>query len=547
MYLITHIHTDILNIDVKNKIINRILVILLIGLLALPFFSGCNAKRQFVLWKTLHWEKVKDGDVSAIVIDPKNSSIVYITDVSSNKVWRSDDGGKHWNTDSTKTVDEVEKLYMQSLHGKSGRFVNPSNSQIILRETDSSKFNERSSDGGKTWEKIIGGTLIVSENPSIIYCVNDTGIIYFSLDFGKTWKRSPLPAISYMNTFAMAVNPQNPNIIYFGCFSGLFKSVKGEGNYEYYPVGNSSNVSYMFVNSNSLYAVSHDIDSFITFFSSDYGKTWQKKGGFYFNPFYPNIFIKIAKSDATALRNLYISLDNGKNWELSNLDISKDENSIYSVLITENAVYSETQSGLFKSSDKGLHWKQIDKFDKIYWEQMYGEGSFNSKIAVDPEKPNIIYWASGLSKSTDDGKTWERFNIRHTKRVYGSAVAIDPLNHSTVYIGLSGTEEVEPLSPEEHSEEGIYKSNDFGKNWERTGLKGYPISAITISPKTGIVYVGTYDNGMFMSKDSGKTWQRIPLDNDFHLSVSSIAIDSENNIVYIGVLGGGIFKIKDGK
>jgi len=50
-----------------------------------------------------------------------------------------------------------------------------------------------------------------------------------------------------------------------------------------------------------------------------------------------------------------------------------------------------------------------------------------------------------------------------------------------------------------------------------------------------------------MSKDSGKTWQRIPLDNDFHLSVSSLAIDSKNNIVYIGVLGGGIFKIKDEK
>ena len=59
--------------------------------------------------------------------------------------------------------------------------------------------------------------------------------------------------------------------------------------------------------------------------------------------------------------------------------------------------------------------------------------------------------------------------------------------------------------------------------------------------------MGTYNNGIFMSKDSGKTWQRIPLDNDFHLSVSSIAIDSENSIVYIGVLGGGIFKIKDEK
>ncbi len=93
----------------------------------------------------------------------------------------------------------------------------------------------------------------------------------------------------------------------------------------------------------------------------------------------------------------------------------------------------------------------------------------------------------------------------------------------------------------------MLKSTDGGKTWDKIGLDEYRyrVSTILVSPKTGIVYAGTFCNGLFRSKDSGKSWERITLDNDFYISVSSLAIDSKNSIVYVGVLGGGIFKIKD--
>jgi len=366
----------------------------------------------------------------------------------------------------------------------------------------------------------------------------------------------PLSTVSPSTVFpgSPIVDWKNPNVLYAFGSAGLFKSVKGEGNYEYHPIGNSLITSYIYIdpqNPNIVYVVSHNYqarNAFATFKSSDYGKTWEKIGNFYFNPVYPLVLIKSITKEKNYqfFKKIYVSFDKGKNWQPTDLDLSGNE--LYDISITpKGIIYAETYKGLFKSVDKGLHWIQIPNFKENYWGALSGAGCFNSRIFIERNNPDTIYWASGLSKSLDDGKTWEQFNIKHPKRVHGSVVAVDPLDHNVVYLGMTGINDVVDLSHEEFVSQGIYKSTDSGKTWKKAGLTGLTVSAIAVSPATGIVYVGTYNNGIFMSKDSGKTWQRIPLDNDFHLSVSSIAIDSENSIVYIGVLGGGIFKIKDEK
>ena len=535
-----------------------VIVLIVIMSITLPGFFGCNKKEEFMQWKTSHWEKIKDGYIDAIVIDSKDSDVIYVVDVyktkehglQANKVWKSEDGGDHWKEDPTKKIEDIDRMYTLSIHGESDIFANPSNPKVLLKQLPStSPFNERSEDGGNSWEKVLGGFLIVPKNPAIVYCFDDLGGISFSLDFGKTWKRTSLPPVSYINTFAIAVDPKNPNVLYIGSESGLFKSVEGKGDYEYYPIGDSLNTSYIYIdpqNPNSLYAVSHSYNSFTSFKSSDYGKTWEKVGDFYFNSLHPDIRIKVVMTKTTPpSQKLYVSLDNGKSWKLSDLDI--DKNGIYSISVGgEGVIYTDTCNGLFRSKDKGLRWSQITNFREDYWEVTDGNSCFNSKVLVSPDESNTIYWATEFLKSTDGGKTWQEMDIiQHSKRIHGSAIAIDPHNHNLVYLGITGTEDIEPLSPEESAKQGIYRSNDAGKNWEKIGLDGYRVSSIVVSPTTGIIYAGTFFNGLFRSKDSGKSWERITLDNDTHLSVSSLTIDTKNNIVYIGVLGGGIFKIED--
>jgi photosystem II stability/assembly factor-like uncharacterized protein len=540
--------------------IKKALTALIIILIALSGSFGCSRKGKFAPWITYHWEKIKGGYIDAIVIDAENSDLVYVVDVCKtkelglqpNQVWKSEDGGNHWKEDPTKKFEDIYRIYRLSLYGESGIFVDPLNPKIVLKEAISPlQFNERSEDGGKSWEKILRGTLIVPKNPAIVYCVSNEGSIFFSLDFGKTWKRSPLPPISYIpseNTFAIAVDPKDPNVLYVGSPSGLFKSVEGNGNYEYYPVSDSVDTSYIYIdpkNPNSLYAVSHNENFFATFKSYDCGKTWEKMGDFYFNPLFPGILMKVVKTKTTPpLLNLYVSLDNGKNWKLTDLDL--DENGIYSITTgNDNAIYAETWHGLFKSVDKGLHWSQITNFQENYWQATEGNSCFNSRFLVDPDDPDRIYWAGEFLKSDDGGKTWQKMNFQCSKRIHGSAIAIDPYNHDIVYLGTTGTEDVEPLTPEQFSEQGIYRSDGDGKSWVKLGLNGCRISAIAVSPTTGIVYAGTFYNGLFMSKNSGKSWERIDLDSDPYISISSLTIDSKNGIVYVGVLGGGIFKVED--
>ncbi|WP_172633849.1 WD40/YVTN/BNR-like repeat-containing protein [Caldisericum exile] len=543
-----------------------------------------SEKEQFVPWEISHWERINDGIVTAFAIDPKDSNILYAATYppqkvdSSSKVqvignaktslWKSEDSGKHWSI-----LLSLENLRYGPLT-IDGIYIDPECSRKIWISEHGAGLLF-SSDGGITWKK----DLQKDENDifrmywnSLNTNINDlpvaysvrfgdvnrwTGAIYSSLDSGKTWKRTSLPPLA-CPSFTLAVDKKNPNIFYVFGLNGLFKRVEGKGDYEYYPIGDSLNTSYIYIepkNPNSLYAVSYSYynsftgfnNSFASFKSSDYGKTWEKVGDFYFNPLHPDIRIKIVitKTTPPSRKLLYVSLDNGKSWKLSDLDI--DKNGIHSISIGgEGVIYADTYNGLFRSEDKGLHWSQITNFKEDYWEVTDGNSCFNSKVLVSPDDPNTIYWTTEFLKSTDGGKTWQEMDIiQHSKRIHGSAIAIDPHNHNLAYLGITGTGYIEPLSPEESAKQGIYRSNDGGKNWKKISLDGYRISAIVISPTTGIIYAGTFFNGLFRSKDSGKSWERITLDNDLHLSVSSLAIDTKNNIVYIGVLGGGIFKIED--
>jgi hypothetical protein len=149
-------------------------------------------------------------------------------------------------------------------------------------------------------------------------------------------------------------------------------------------------------------------------------------------------------------------------------------------------------------------------------------------------------------------------NVPKFYYTFGSAIASDPHNPNVIYVGTIVTnpetgDQGEGIPREGNIEKGLepyqgmLKSTDGGKTFEKIGLSSpyFRISAIAVSPTTGIVYAGTFYNGLFMSKNSGKSWERIDLDSDPYISISSLTIDSKNGIVYVGVLGGGIFKVKD--
>ena len=138
--------------------------------------------------------------------------------------------------------------------------------------------------------------------------------------------------------------------------------------------------------------------------------------------------------------------------------------SIAGVAGDPNIIYAGAASGgVWKSADGGTHWKPM--FDK---ELVSSIGS----ITVAPSDPNVV-WAGtgepftrshisvgwGMYKSQDAGKTWARSGLDNTGRI--SRIVVHPTNPDIVYAAALGT----AYGPQQ--ERGIYRTMDGGKTWER--------------------------------------------------------------------------------
>ncbi|MDQ4127671.1 MAG: hypothetical protein M3151_06960 [Actinomycetota bacterium] len=74
------------------------------------------------------------------------------------------------------------------------------------------------------------------------------------------------------------------------------------------------------------------------------------------------------------------------------------------------------------------------------------------------------------------------------------SLAVDPEDPHTLYVGTS--------------DEGLFKSEDGGRNWEKLSGIGPPrVTAVAVSPADGAVYAGTEPSALFVSRDGGGSWQ----------------------------------------
>lgn len=105
---------------------------------------------------------------------------------------------------------------------------------------------------------------------------------------------------------------------------------------------------------------------------------------------------------------------------------------------------------------------------------------------------------NGLFKSTDDGKTFTKVDVKgDVKAMDFMNFAYDP-NTKTLFAGGHDL--------------GVVKSTDGGVTWAKTdnGIKGTDIHALAINPlDTNRVYAFSVDNGVFGTKDGAKSWYRI--------------------------------------
>jgi photosystem II stability/assembly factor-like uncharacterized protein len=202
----------------------------------------------------------------------------------------------------------------------------------------------------------------------------------------------------------------------------------------------------------------------------------------------------------------------------------------------------------------------------------YRAGSWVSDIAV-PETPQkshlyTFYVAvryGGVWKTTNNGTTFQP--IFDGQDVTGiGCLAIAPSNENIVWVGTGDASSVRVAYPGD----GVYKSIDAGKTWQRMGLRETQhIGRIVVHPTNpDIVYVAAMgrlwstgeERGVFKTTDGGKTWTKALFVNAQTGAIDLVIDRKHPNTLYAAMYdvqrrpwklieggeAGGIFKTTDG-
>lgn len=134
------------------------------------------------------------------------------------------------------------------------------------------------------------------------------------------------------------------------------------------------------------------------------------------------------------------------------------------VLSNPSVIYvGAATGGVWKSMDAGVTWKPI--FDK---EAVHAVGA----VTVDPARPEVVWVGTGegnprnsasvgdgIYRSVDGGRKWQRMGLRGTERIH--RIIVDPTAPDTVFAAAMGT------TWGENEERGVYRTQDGGKSWEQ--------------------------------------------------------------------------------
>ena len=335
----------------------------------------------------------------------------------------------------------------------------------------------------------VNGVTGVTQQPDTFYFGSVGGGVWKTINAGRTWV--PIfDSTSSASIGAIAVAPSDPNTIYVGTGEADMRdSIQfGDGMYS----------------------------------SNDGGKSWKhiglegtkQIGRIIVDPKNSNLVYVAALGNAygpNADRGVFRTHDGGVTWEkvlfknndVGAIDLNFDPTNsqiIYAALWNVRRppwfIYAPANgpgAGIFKSTNGGATWKQIDDGIPV-------DGRGRIGISVSPANRNRIYAAvdakdGGIFRSDNAGLTWIR--LSSDKRLwdrgwYFEKITADPKDADTVYVMNTS----------------LYKSTDAGKTW--TAIKGAPggddYHQLWINPNDTKRMIMASDQGSIVSIDGAQSW-----------------------------------------
>jgi photosystem II stability/assembly factor-like uncharacterized protein len=388
--------------------------------------------------------------------------------------------------------------------------VDPTRPSTILAGTNQGLF--RSDDRGASWEftagdifSTVGPIAFDRLHPGRVYVAINASVLS-SRDHGRTWHSVPLPSDDEDVTVTALVVGPNGNV--YASAGALFRSADRGRTWvslgAAVPAQSFSTFLAFDFTSAALYSVSAQLDGGGVYRSRDGGVTFKPIGlqGVSLS------FVAVAPGPTNVL------------------------------YAGGSPQFAGGQGGLFRSTDGGAHWREIDA----------GLPSqFVTSVAVHPTKPATLYAglqadpdvdvsSGGLFESVDGGSHWV---ARRTGLPADDvlSVALDPTFPSHVYSGLGN--------------DGVFRSADAGGHWSwaNTGLALSTIDNLVIDPeRPDTVYARTLDKGLYKSTNAGRSWQLV---NDrvaggTSFAVSSVLLDPRHTATVYASVEGRVERSDDG-
>jgi len=281
---------------------------------------------------------------------------------------------------------------------------------------------------------------------------------------------------------ALAVHPENPQVIYAGTQDGVYRS-------------------------------------------NDRGEHWaptaSHKGEVWSLAFHPqDSNIVLAGYDRGSIQR---SEDGGETWRKANTDkvafphISMHPTEIVKRVIGLAFDASDPQDvygaievgGLLASRDGGESWESITDghYTRLGPVDLHG-------VQVNPSAPGLVYIITHLAmfRSRDRGCRWEFVSIdeQFAGGTYCRGLIVAPGNPSTMYLAAGAGGGSAPQGTEESGS--LFRSRDAGETWDRVDLGDTPPSRmfqIAIDPAApSHVYCSAYRGEVYSSYDAGTTWTK---------------------------------------
>jgi len=442
------------------------------------------------------------------------NALLFDTPVIGAEVYRSDDGGLHWQKMNTDYINDLFYSY--------GYYF----AQIRVDASNKNKIYTagvpiiKSEDAGKTWVSINKENvhadhhaLWVNPNyPGHLINGNDGGI-NISYDDGENWIKNNSPSVGQF--YAINVDYEEPYHVYGGLQdNGVWKGpYNADENKRWEQTGHYNWESIL--GGDGMQVQIDRRDANIVYTGFQFGNYFrldlEKKKRTYIQPkhelgekpyrfnWQTPILLSPHNQDILYLggNKLHRSLDRGDTWEVISDDLTlggKNGNVAYGTLTT---------------------------------------------LSESPFKFGLIYTGSddGLVQlSKNGGGNWEQISRTLPKNLWVSRVVASNHKKERVYLALNGYR-WDDFTPY------IYKSDDYGQSWTSiaANIPSAAVNVIVEDPENeNLLFVGT-DNGLYVSFDRGNSWQSFQngLPN---VAIHDLVIQADKKHLLIGTHGRSIYR-----